>query len=528
MYVSIVWNIQNRGAEEVMGARRIIKPFQEFIKYCTNNYILGLLIAVIIALVYGKQAFSTGFYVDAEVIINNPHTTYNWDQIGRFGLIGIKMLLGGNWYNPYWEAALFLITLWCVGMGACYLYSTIIGNVDTWVGVIFVSLFLVFPTYADQFMFRFQSFEIAFGMLLVVWTTIYFYLFYMERNKGAFMVAVCMEIVAFGIYQSMINLQICFFIAVYFFHMMALDWKERRKLISYSILQFTVGFVIYECIVQLFFTSGEYLTGQIGWFSGDLFATIRNLLAYVKRILLALDVFYPITFLASVIAGFGLLIWFFLYQRKDFFAALLGIGAMLASPFLLAMITGTPTAYRAQCMLPFVCAVMWLFVVEFVKQKKIFRMVCIALGCVFLLMQSAVLMRMQYTQDVIREADEIMAAQMMERIEQAKEKQVEKPVVFVGHLEARTNGSCYTKEQVASFLSYSVYEFAYVVGVPVATPNYYNTGRILGFFETMGFSYGMPTQEMVTEAEAMAVELPCWPAAGSVQETESYVVVRLS
>ena len=512
-----------------MGEQRIIKPFQEFIKYCKNNYILGLLLAVIIGLVYGKQAFSTDFYVDAEVIINNPHSIYNWDQIGRFGLIGLKMLLGGNWYNPYFEAALFLTTLWSVGMGVCYLFFLILGRLDSWVNIIFASLFLVFPIYADQFMFRFQSFEIAFGMLLVEWGTIYFYQFYVEQSKGAFVIAGCMEIMAFGIYQSMVNLQICFFIAIYLFLMLALDWKGRRQLIGYAVLQFMAGFAIYECIVQLFFTEGEYLTNQIGWLSGDLYVTIRNLLAYVKRILLALDVFYPLTFLACVIVGFGILTWFLLCQRKDFLAALLGMGAMLASPFLLAIITGTPTAYRAQCMLPFVCGVIWLFTVEFVKEKKkILRIACIVAGCLFLMTQSAVLMRMQYTQDVIREADEIQAIRMMDRIEQINKDSADKAVVFIGHLDAKINGSCYTKEQAASFLSYSVYEFAYVVGVPVATPNYYNTGRILGFFETMGFAYNMPTQEMVAEAEAVAGELPCWPAVGSVQENEDYIVIRLS
>lgn len=507
---------------------RIINSFREFARYCKKNYILGFLLAVIIALVYGKQAFSTDFYVDAEIIINHPHSIYNWNQIGRFGLIGIKMLMEGNWYNPYMEAVLFLITLWFNGMGLCYLYSIIIGKLNTCIGIIFVSLFLIYPTYADQFMFRFQSFEIALGMLLVVWATIYFYMFYNERNKEAFVIAVCMEILSFGIYQSMVNLQICFFIALYLFHMTKLDQRGRKRLILNSILLFMVGFVIYEFIVQLFFSEGEYLTEQVGWLSGDLLFTIRNLLAYVKRILLSLDVFYPITFFASVIAGLVLLICFFIHQRKDFFVILQGIGAMLVSPFFLAIITGQPTVYRAQCMLPFVGAIMWLFTLEFVKNKKTLHNICIVLGCIFLFMQGSVLMRMQYTQDIIREADEIQAIQIIDRIEQVKEKNTDKPIVFIGHLDAKTNKSCYTKEQASSFLSYSVYEFAYVVGVPIEIPNYYNTGRILGFFETMGFLYRMPTKEMVAEAETKATQLPCWPAVGSVCEKENYILVKLN
>ncbi len=509
------------------------KPFQEFYRYCREHHTLGALLAMVIALVYAKQAFSMDFYVDAEVILNNPHTIYNWNQIGRFGLIGLKLLLGGNWYNPYLAAALFLVTLWLVGMGTAYLFSRMTGKLTTWIYLLFLSLFLVFPTYADQFMFRFQSFEIAFGMLLVIWATIYFYFSYKDKKRGAFLLAICMEIVSFGIYQSMVNLQICFYIAVYLFLMTSLDGKGRRWLIKEALIWFLTGFVIYEGIVQLFFSGGEYLTNQIGWFSGDLYMTVRNLLAYGKRMLLALDAFYPVTFFLCVCCGLVILVWCFLRQRKNFAAVLLGIGGMLASPFLLAFVTGTPTAYRAQCMLPFVCAVMWLYTVTVVrkyvkKKKQVFRTGCIVLGGICLFAQSSALLRMQYTQDVIRKADEIQAVQMMERIELVNEDHADKPVIFIGHLDAKINGSCYTKEQAASFLSYSVYEFAYVVGAPVATPDYFNTGRILGYFETLGFTYTMPTPEMVAAAQAEASNLPCWPALGSVQETENYMIVKLS
>lgn len=508
--------------------KRIKEPVQDFIKYCQENVILGLWLAAILALAYGKQAFSTDFYVDAEVIINNPRSIYNWDQIGRFGLIALKMLLGGNWYNPYLEAALFLVTLWCTGMAVCYLFSVVAGKVNTCINVIYAAIFLIFPTYADQFMFRFQAFEIVFAMLLVVCASTYFYRFYTEKNKGAFLLAVCMDIFSFGIYQSMVNLQICFFIAIYLFRMDSCDWKERRRLIGLEMLEFLISFVIYECIVKLFFSGGDYLTNQIGWLSGDLYMTIRNLLAYVKRVLLAMDVFYPITYLVCVGCGIGILVWS-LYKKKNFAANVLGIGAMLASPFFLALITGTPTAYRAQCMLPFTCAVMWLYTTKMVKERKnVMYAISVAAGVVFLMVQGAVLMRMQYTQDVIREADEIQAMQIIDRIQQVKEDDTQKPVVFLGHLDARTNGSCYTKTQAASFLSYSVYEFAYVVGVPVDTPNYYNTGRILGFFETLGFPYEVPTSDMVAEAENQCSEMPIWPQKGSIQETEHYIVVRLS
>ena len=143
-------------------------------------------------------------------------------------------------------------------------------------------------------------------------------------------------------------------------------------------------------------------------------------------------------------------------------------------------------------------------------------------------------MRMYYTQDIIRDADLITAAQMIERIEGIEGGQtnsgqkVNKPVVFLGHLDAKTNASCYTKTEAPSYLSYSVYEFAYIIGVPVDTPDYFNTGRILGYFDTLGFHYDMPSTAMVEEAKAVGAGMEHWPAVSSVQEMQEYVVVKLS
>ena len=522
--------------------------------YFKKHGIQSVFLLIFIVLIYGTTAFSNAFYVDAEAVINHPGGVYNWNEIGRFGLIGLKYLIGGNWYNPYLEGVLFLLTYWILACASVYLVTTLLRKENVLLSTLFAGLALFFPTYADQFMFRFQAFEIAFAMVLVVISGLLFIRFLDTRKKGYAIAIVILEVLSFGIYQSMVNLMIVIFAMVYLFSISYYEKKDRVYLIVSSIILFVTGFVIYEVIAKLFFSSGTYLSDSIGWTSGDLKATIMNLLAYYKHCLLSQDVFYPYTFTVSVLVAVGMLIYILATGRARKGAYALGIFAMLASPFLLSVLTGSPTAYRAQCMLPFACAAIIVFVLnelgagedckslagtnanankENVKAgTKIIKCVAVGASVALIVVQCSVVLRLFYTQDTIRKNDEITAIEIMNRLNACETDG--KPVVFAGHLEPKGNGSCYTKDQAQSFLAYSLYGFAYVDGVPVEDAEYCNTHRILGYFESLGFVYTYPTQEVVNKAlaENVAVngeaENAYWPSDRSVIETDEYVLIRLS
>ena len=517
-----------------MKVKRLAIPLKELAYYIREHRMLGVSLAFAVVLVYAKQAFSTDFYMDAEVILNNPHSMYQCDLNGRFGLVVLKYLTGNIWYNPYLEAVLFLAVLWVLGMAISCFFSLFFEKSTETVRFLSAAIFLFFPTHADQFLFRFQSFEVVAAMLFVVLSTRYFYLAFTEKDRWAYAAAAFLDVLAFGIYQSTAGLQICFHIALWLFTLEIYGKTERVRLFCGELLHFLVSLTVYGVIVKLFFGGADYLGGQIGWSSGDILSVVRNFLAYIKRILLSMDVFYPITYPVCVCACFGMLLWVFLRERERMLSYLIGFGGMLASPFFLALAMGTPSPYRAQCMLPFVCAALWMYFTSRFEGRRGGRYTCCILaGCIFLLCQTSVLLRLFYTQDVIRDADAVTAVQIMERIEQARNSEAggyggEKPVVFIGHLDAKTNASCYTKEEAASYLSYSVYEFAYIEGVPVDTPDYFNTGRILGYFKTLGFSYGLPTAAMAEEAKETSRDMGSFPAADCVRETEEYILVKLS
>ncbi len=99
-----------------MKVKRLMIPLKELAEYTGEHRMLGVLLAFAVLLVYAKQAFSTDFYMDAEVVLNKPHSMYQCDLNGRFGLVALKFLTGNMWYNPYLEAILFLAVLWVLGM----------------------------------------------------------------------------------------------------------------------------------------------------------------------------------------------------------------------------------------------------------------------------------------------------------------------------------------------------------------------------------------------------------------------------
>lgn len=60
-----------------------------------------VLSAVVIVLSFGWNIITDSIRIDSEHFINNPGSTYNWLQIGRYGLVLLKRILGLEIYNAF-------------------------------------------------------------------------------------------------------------------------------------------------------------------------------------------------------------------------------------------------------------------------------------------------------------------------------------------------------------------------------------------------------------------------------------------
>lgn len=305
--------------------------FAEFVK---SHPILAGITAAFLALVYAGQAFSNYFYIDKEQLVNNPGSFYNWNEIGRFGLILVKKLLNLSWYNPYLGGILLLVTLWLSAMAAVYLFY----SVDKWFGAvplgIFILLFLIYPTYVDQFLFQYQAFEVMLAVLFLLVSDWYLVRAVREQDNVAFAASVPLVVVAYGIYQNMASIQMCLYLGI--FLLMVYEQKADKKIVRALIVRDMLHFVItlagYAAIAVFFWKAeGNYLGEQVGWGRGIL-ATLRSIFYYFGMLVVSDGVYYTRAYVVCCLTGIAAL--FFLVKRlgKNAFWFALGLAGAAGKP----------------------------------------------------------------------------------------------------------------------------------------------------------------------------------------------------
>ena len=144
----------------------LYEQFYYYSLYIVKHPLCGIVMLAGILFSYSSYAFATDYYVDSEVVINLPETNYNWLEIGRYGLVFCRNLLGTTWYNPYYTGILMLLFLWLTGMTFSYVCSKLFPSLSASVITLGSLIFLTYPTFSEQYYFQFQSAEITFGLWL--------------------------------------------------------------------------------------------------------------------------------------------------------------------------------------------------------------------------------------------------------------------------------------------------------------------------------------------------------------------------
>lgn len=322
-------------------------PWVGFADFIRTHLLLAVGVAAFLGLIYGGQAFSNYFYIDKEVLVNNPGSFINWGEIGRFGLIWIKKVLGMSWYNPYLAGVLLLIALWVAAMAAGFLFYTVECRLTAPSLYIFMLLFLVYPTYVELFLFQFQAFEVVLAIVFLLVSDWYLVQALRERNWLAFLVSIPLVVISFGVYQSMVPLQLCLYLGIFLMLVYAGGGEKKIifSVIGHTVSHFVVAFGIYEIISTLFFGGSDYLSGQVMWKTGDYKAVFLSIREYVGMVVKMKEVCYTLTY--NLCWGIGLaalLVLFIRYRWKSFWYGL-GLLGVVFSPFFLTFVTGIAQAY---------------------------------------------------------------------------------------------------------------------------------------------------------------------------------------
>ena len=142
----------------------LLRKYMLFFKTHVNLIIFN---CVLVAIIFGSRIFNTNITIDTDIMIVYPETTYNWLNIGRWGLILLQKVFGMRWFNPYIECAMAYVAIILFLISYCFLFENLNIKKKNINYYIFCGLMITHPIFALQWFFRLQAFEIALSIAFV-------------------------------------------------------------------------------------------------------------------------------------------------------------------------------------------------------------------------------------------------------------------------------------------------------------------------------------------------------------------------
>ena len=235
-----------------------------FLQYIKKNTIYTLLFGAFVALIYSPLVFTTSYCADIEYVQGAKGKIYNWNELGRYTLILLKKITFTP-YNRILEGVLFIITAILTVFALSYLFYLLNKKAKSVTLFILSAITLIFPTFCEQYYFRFQSFEVMFGIFLTVVSGILF-IKYMETDKLFFLpIPVVLNVLSFGIYQSMLNIMLVIYAGI--FLMLFLSDIEYDKIKAFIVMafQFVAAFLLNRLVIFVFCEKSSYFSDKIMW-----------------------------------------------------------------------------------------------------------------------------------------------------------------------------------------------------------------------------------------------------------------------
>jgi hypothetical protein len=471
----------------------LYEQFYYYSLYIVKHPLCGIVMLAGILFSYSSYAFATDYYVDSEVIINLPGTNYNWLEIGRYGLVFCRNLLGTTWYNPYYTGILMLLFLWLTGMTFSYVCSKLFPSLSASVITLGSLIFLTYPTFSEQYYFQFQSAEITFGLWLSVLATGMFTLFVKQKRWSCFFCTIPIYVLTFATYQSFIPFALCSYLAIF----LSLIFKENisfatlKRSIGGSVIHFSIALLLSQGIGNIFFPSSSYLTDQVIWSTEVSF--LDSLLAVAGtcvRMLAGQGVFYTTLLLFSILIC-AVALW--QYRNTPAYQIVLGtlsaIG-IVATPFALTLLMGVNTAIRSQFSYSLAAVFLIFFSFEkiFNHTQLFWHRICKMVLLLVTLTQIATVRYIWNAHSYVADYDRETATDLMMIMYDSSIVHEQQGTIFWGYLQPETP---YDEklQNSPSYLFTSVFNLEH----DMHPYGYFSTHRVLGYFESLGHTFTYPT-----------------------------------
>lgn len=486
---------------------------------------------VLIAIVFGSRIFNTNITIDTDIMIVYPETTYNWLNIGRWGLILFQKVFGMRWFNPYIECAMAYVAIILFLISYCFLFENLNIKKKNLNYYIFCGLMITHPIFALQWFFRLQAFEIALSIAFVSFALICVFEWIETRQIITLIFSIMFMVVSFSCYQSNVILYISGAVFGYLLkYQENYEFKENLNICIKLILSFVVGFILNEVISRMYFINSTYVSDTILWDKDNLMANFWNIYHHVKEVIFGSEVM-------TCVFGIILLLVILLFvlelnsmTRGKLFKWFV-IACYLMTPFLLAIYMGAKPLYRSQYTLPFVVGTMFMWLISSYSEKIVFSInrlniamkcsLCL-IACFIILSQSQTTLRMWYTEDIRYQQDKDMLLNIVDDLQEGNFDYENKPVVFIGTWQGKLNPACF--EPNIEMLGIS-----YFTMLSEAEPFYYHsTAGIKRLATCNGIDMMAASEQNCIDAVERKNELTSWPQRGYIKEYSDMIIIKLS
>lgn len=503
--------------------------FSEFVK--CHKGVIGVLIFALVVL-YGQRIFYYDVSIDSEIAISSLKKILDsWLAIDRFGLVMTKKIFGLTRFVPQVSNVLMVLAL---GFSALFFDFCI----QEWRGkeqnyrlfyYIFPIAYVSAPCFAEQFYFSLQSFEIAWAGLLCILAVycISRWVVFKESILWIFLGIIPM-VWAFASYQAFVGLLIAVtlvaFLMCYQNRGIEFHKKEGWYFCGFKYLAvFIVGFIVYKLTAKLarmyYHLDSSYVDNMFGWKTVGISAALNNIKGDAARAYLAKwDVFFQELFLPVLILTMLLLLFRgWKMHRKGYSMYFVTVGLLALSPEFLTIVSGSYQPIRGQIVYPFIYALCLAEITTF--HKKAISGICCIVAAFASLYQGNTMTQLFHTAHMTYEQDKNLADSVYETIEKTgMDAGLDTyTVVFVGKRSANLPDDALKGDVIGhSFFEWDSTAYAG------------STSRIIDFCETLGYDMNLPTVEQAEKAKEIAIEMPVWPASGSVKEEDGVIVIKLS
>lgn len=522
--------------EKILKQDKIIKIDDEkgnLLDFIKKSKISIILIVVFALFAFGQRLISSGFSIDAEFYIYYLDTTQNWDwwiSLSRWGLVFLNNYLLQMGTLPIFISN-FLTVLFMIMYSITYnyLFYTLIPKKYEKAYLkyqfIFPIIFITNPIFAEQYNFVIQNAGVALAILIIPISLLLIHKAMQEKNKIKksllYICAICISILSFGVYQSIILLYIATVVVCYLLKVI----KENDNNWIYLLKQIGLFIVIagvWLVISKMFGQNTTYL--QSAWLSSGIVQCIYNIKECVKNVLLCNNMFYNVGYLVSILVSVIAVIYLTI-KRKLKIGIVIGIVALLMAPFYIMIVTGVDQLKRTQFNYSFTVGIIIMLAIVLLSQSEKLRDVTV-LGVIFAVgiayMQSYTTSTLFYTADVVYESDKALSYKLVERIEEKEwyDSEKEYTLIFVGKYDPNLK-NVYLQSEI---IGYSFYNFDWL--------NAFGTNnRTHAFLSILGYDFKMPSLEQIEQAKEYVEEndTKAWPNVEAIQLlNENTIVVRLS